>query len=86
MSPYRKKVAVVAVVASVFLGPVALAGCYDWDGGKPCLDGEYLVRVIDGPGDRCIPDGSQPPSGYETYPPGQTPTAARDIGKSQSAS
>ncbi|MBD2760676.1 hypothetical protein IEE94_14315 [Yimella sp. cx-573] len=50
-----------------------LTGCFDE---KPCNSGEYPVTgtgTATG-GKTCVPDGSPAPSGFDTYPPGKTPT------------
>lgn len=49
----------------------ALASCYQE---HTCGENDYPVKRSQGPGLTCIPKGQAPPSGYTTFPPGQTPT------------
>jgi hypothetical protein len=43
---------------------------------RMCRDGEYPAVSTEFPesGRVCVPGGQAPPTGYTTYPPGQTPT------------
>ena len=61
------------VVGSVAMALV-LCGCPLWRE-RVCSRGEHAVRAIDAPatGRTCVRDGQAPPSGYEEFPPGQTP-------------
>jgi hypothetical protein len=47
---------------------------------RVCRRGEYAARAISAPetGRVCVPNGEEPPSGYERFPPGETPTYTRD--------
>lgn len=49
-----------------------LSGC-QWVDEKVCADGQIPVHDARG-GDNCVPINQPIPSGYMTYPPGQTPT------------
>jgi hypothetical protein len=43
---------------------------------KVCSSGKYPAISTEFPesGRVCVPNGQRPPTGYATYPPGQTPT------------
>lgn len=61
--------------------PIALlaAGCGELRE-RVCERGQYAARAIAAPetGRVCVPDGQEPPLGYERFPPGQTPTYLED--------
>ncbi len=62
------------------LGVVGLmAGCTTFNE-RVCEKGEYAVRATAAPetGRTCVPNGQEPPPGYERFPPGQTPTYPED--------
>jgi len=41
---------------------------------RVCRPGEYAARAIAAPvtGRTCVPNGQEPPPGYERFPPGRT--------------
>lgn len=56
------------------LGVLGLTACGPIEE-KVCGDSDYPIKADGGASGRaCVPKGSPPPSGWTTYPPGQTPT------------
>lgn len=47
---------------------------------RVCRRGQYAARAIAAPqtGRTCVPNDREPPTGYERFPPGQTPTYLED--------
>ena len=60
------------VVLAVLTVPL-LTGCYVE---RPCGDGQYPIRPVEGAGGACLSTGQPLPSGWTTYEPGHTPTVA----------
>lgn len=56
----------------LLMASLTLSGCYTE---RHCGENDYPVKPAQGEqGSACVPQGSPPPSGWTTYPPGQTPT------------
>lgn len=55
------------------------AGCGEFRE-RVCERGEYAARAVAAPksGRVCVPNGREPPPGYERFPAGQTPTYLED--------
>lgn len=52
-----------------------VSGCYGPE--MTCGETQYPIKAAGGEGGQaCVDMGSPPPSGWTTYPPGQTPTLA----------
>lgn len=60
-----------SVIGMIACGPLLLAAC---NGDLPCSENEYPVKAVDGPETTCIYKGQNPPAGWTTFPPGQTPS------------
>lgn len=64
------------IAAALLAASSTLGACKVIDE-KPCSEGSYPVTASDGSGgSTCAESGKPIPSGYTTYPPGQTPTTA----------
>ena len=75
-----KAVCVRLLTSSLALGIIgSMVGCGTFKE-RVCESGEYAVRAIEAPetGRTCVPNGQEPPPGYERFPPGQTPTYLED--------
>lgn len=64
----RRTLTVILALVAV----MSVSGCRE----RTCIEGEYPARSVDHPdtGRVCVPDGQEPPAGYERFPEGQVPT------------
>jgi hypothetical protein len=48
---------------------------------RVCSSGEYPVRTVESTdgGMACVPDGAEPPTGYERFPAGEVPELVDDV-------
>ncbi|WP_218122294.1 SCO0607 family lipoprotein [Blastococcus aurantiacus] len=70
----RTVVTVLALAAAL-----GASGCSPQE--RVCSSGEYPVRTVESTdgGMACVPDGEEPPAGYERFPAGEVPEFVDDV-------